>query len=201
MSELSEVSILYGQHVAEIERARDVFTTETRRFVRDLLENIRDEGAARWSTPKVQIKTRDADLETEKSVTSLLNRQKAVASVDLCFKMRVKYLVISEIMFGIEFDTSSSAFAWRIELIPEGKYQWLDEIIWAEWQKSAATLPPGAQHILKEGTVVFVSRCFGPELTSKVALDDLLSVFKFNLNLESVLVSEFAKQLLDDATQ
>lgn len=201
MSELSEVSILYGQHVAEIEKAREIFTTESRRFVRDLLESIRDDGAARWSTPKIQIKTRDADLETEKSVTSLLNRQKALASVELCFKMRVKYLVISEIAFGVEFDSSSSAFAWRIELIPEGKYPWLDEIIWTEWQKSAPTLPPGAQHIAKEGIVVFVSRSFGLDLTAKAALDDLLNVFKFSLNLESVLVAEFAKQLMDDPGQ
>ena len=37
MSELSEVTVLFGQHVVDIEKARDVFTTETRRFVGDLL--------------------------------------------------------------------------------------------------------------------------------------------------------------------
>ena len=139
MSELSEVSMLYGQHVVDIEKARDIFTTEARRFVRDLLENVRDDGTGLWTTPKVQIKTRDADLETEERVTSLLTRQRAVAIVDLCFKIKVRYVVISEIKFGIEFDAPSSSFAWRIELLPEGKYQWLDEIVWAEWQKA---LPP-----------------------------------------------------------
>lgn len=201
MSELSEVSILFGQHVVDIEKARDIFTTETRRFVRDLLENVRDDGAALWSTPKVQIKTRDADLETEERITSLLNRQRAVAIVDLCFKIKVKYVVISEIKFGIEFDPPSGSFAWRIELVPEGKYQWLDEIVWTEWQKSAPLIPPGAKHLPKEGVVVFVSRCFSPELISKVALDDLLGVFKFGLNIEPVLVSEFAKQLVEDIVQ
>lgn len=76
MSESSEVSKLFGQHVADIERARDIFTTETRRFVEDLLESVKDEGAGgAWSTPKVQVKTKDASLETEEKVTGFISRQ------------------------------------------------------------------------------------------------------------------------------
>lgn len=69
MNELSEVSILFGQHVSDIERARDIFTVETRRFVGDLLESVRDEGSGPWSTPKVQVKIKDASLETEEKIT------------------------------------------------------------------------------------------------------------------------------------
>lgn len=198
MSELSEVSILYGQHVVDVEKAREIFTTETRRFVRDLLASVTD---VEWSSPKVQIRTRDTDLETEERVTSLLTRQKAVAIVDLCFKIKVRYVAISEIKFGVEFDPTGGSFAWRIELAPEGKYQWLDEIVWAEWQKSSPVLPPGAKHLPKEGVVVFVSRRFGPELTSKAGFDDLQGVFNFGLTLEPILVTEFEKLLTVDGGQ
>src|SRR5258706_2901353 len=102
MSELSEVSILFGQHVANIEKARDIFTAETRRFVSDLLENISDERSGPWNSPKVQVKTKDAALENEEKITGFLSRQFAVASLPLCFKMRVKYMPIAEINFGIE---------------------------------------------------------------------------------------------------
>ena len=63
MSELSEVSFLFGQHVWDIEKARGIFTNETRRFVGDLLESIRDDESGPWSRPKVQVKAKDASLE------------------------------------------------------------------------------------------------------------------------------------------
>ena len=190
MSELSEVSILFGQHVVDIEKARDIFTTETRRFVEDLLESLKDE---EWKTPKVQVKTKEARLEREEKITGFIINQYARASVDLCFKINVKYVVIAEIQFGVEFDTAAGSFAWRVGLIPASRYQWLDEIVWIEWQKSKPTSPPGAKHLAKEGAVVFVSRPFGPDLTSKVALEDVEGVFKFAQAAEPVLVSEFAK--------
>jgi len=121
------------------------------------------------------------------------SRQKALANVDLCFKIKVRYLAVAEIQFGVDFDPAAASFVWRIELVPADKYQWLDEIVWAEWQKPTPTLPPGAKHLPKEGAVVFVSRPFGPDLTSKMALEDVEGVFKFAQAAEPVLVSEFAK--------
>lgn len=199
MSELSEVSILFGQHVSDIEKARDIFTAETRRFVGDLLEAVGDKGAGPWRTPKVQVKTEDASLETEERVTGFLRNQKALASLDLCFKIRVKFVAIAEINFGVEFDSPAGPFVWRVKLVPESRYQWLDEVIWTEWQKSKPTLPPGAKHLAKEGAVVFVSRPFGPDLTFKVTLEDVVSVLKFAQAAEPVLVSKFAEQLEDES--
>lgn len=198
MIELSEVSILFGQHVSDIEKARDIFTAETRRFVDDLLESVRDEGSGPWSTPKVQVKTKDASLETEEKITGFVSKQYARTSVDLCFKIKVKYVVIAEIQFGVEFDAAARSFAWRVALVPESKYQWLDEVVWTEWQKAKPTLPPGAKHQAKEGAVVFVSRRFGPDLTFKAAWEDVAGVLRFALSAEPVLVSEFAKQLEDE---
>jgi|GEM_PF-2401226 len=200
MSELSEVSKLFGQHVADIEKARDIFTIETRRFVEDLLESVKDEGAGPCSTPKVQVKTKDASLEKEEKVTGFISRQYARASLDLCFKIKVKYVIIAEINFGVEFDAAADSFAWRVELVPESKYEWLDEVMWTEWQKLTPTLPPGAKHLAKEGAVVFVSRPFGPDLTFKVALEDMEGILKFALAAEPVLTSEFAKLVEPDAS-
>ena len=159
---------------------------------------MKDESAGPWTTPKVQIKTRDASLETEERVTGFLSRQKALANVDLCFKIKVRYLAVAEIQFGVDFDPAAASFVWRIELVPADKYQWLDEIVWAEWQKPTPTLPPGAKHLPKEGAVVLVSRCFGPDLTFKAASEDIDGVFRFLLRIESVLASEFAKQLVEE---
>ena len=197
MSELSEVSILFGQHVSDIEKARDIFTAETRRFVSDLLESVKDE---EWSSPKVKIGTENAALETEEKLTGFISRQYARTSLDLRFKIKVRYVVIAEVQFGVEFDAAAGSFTWRVGLVPESKYQWLDEVVWTEWQKSKSTLPPGAKHQAKEGAVVFVSRCFGPELTFKVALEDVVSVLKFAQAAEPVLVSEFAKQSEDEGS-
>lgn len=195
MSELSEVSILFGQHVVDIEKARNIFTTETRRFVEDLIEFVQQgEEAKAWSKPKVQIKTEDASLENEEKVTGIIKRQYARTTVPLCFKIRVKYVVIAEIQFGVEFDEAADSFAWLVKLVPESRYQWLDEVLWTEWQKSKATLPPGAKHLAKEGAVVFVSRRFGPDLTFKVASEDVVSVLNFSLAAEPVLGPEFAKE-------
>jgi hypothetical protein len=198
MSELSEVSILFGQHVSDIERARDIFTAETRRFVGDLLDALGHDRSGPWSAPKVQVKTKDADLEKEEKITGFLSRQYALASLPLCFKIKVKYVAIAEINFGVEFDSPTGSFAWRVRLVPASRYQWLDELVWTEWQKLKPTLPPGAKHEAKEGAVVFVSRRFGPDLTFKLALEDIGDVLRFALAAEPVLVSEFAKQLVDE---
>ena len=95
---------------------------------------------------------------------------------------------------------AADSFAWRVELVPESKYEWLDEVMWTEWQKSTPTLPPGAKHLAKEGAVVFVSRPFGPDLTFKVALEDMEGILKFALAAEPVLTSEFAKLVEPDAS-
>jgi hypothetical protein len=199
MSELSEVSILFGQHVSDIERARDIFTAETRRFVSDLLENINDERSGPWSSPKLQIKTKDGELENEEKITGFLSRQFAMATLPLCFKMRVKYMPIAEIHFGIEFEASSGSFNWRVRLIPSSRHQWLDEVIWGEWQKTRDTLPSGAKHEAKEGIVVFISRRFAADLNFKSALEDIQNVLKFIMASEAILVTEFGKQLVEDS--
>lgn len=199
MIELSEVSILFGQHVSDIEKARDIFTAEIRRFVGDLLGALGSERENTWNSPKVQVKIKDADLENEGKSTSFLSRQYAVASLPLCFKIKVKYMAIAEINFGVEFESETASFAWRIKLVPASRHQWLDELIWTEWQKAKPSPPPGAKHDPKEGVVVFVSRSFGTDLTFKLALDDVSEVLKFVVASEPVLVSQFAKQLLDEA--
>src|SRR5262245_52993452 len=191
MSELSEVSILFGQHVSDIERARDIFTAETRRFVGDLLEALGDERAGPWMSPKIQIKTKDVDLENEEKITGFLSRQYALASLPLCFKMKVKYMPIAEISFGVEFEPGTGSFTWHVRLTPSSRHQWLDELMWAEWQRFKPTLPPGAKHQAKEGAVVFLSRRFGADLTFKSALEDISEVLKFVVASESVLLTEF----------
>jgi hypothetical protein len=199
MSELSDVSILFGQHVLDIERARDIFTAETRRFIGDLLSAIENDRTGSWSSPKIQIKTKDAELENEGKSTGFLSRQYVIATLPLCFKIRVKYMAIAEINFGVEFDVATGSFAWRVKLVPSSRYQWLDEVVWTEWQKAKTSLPPGASHEPKEGVVVFMSRCFGPDLTFKLASEDITDVLGFLVGAEPALVSQFAKQLVDEA--
>ena len=198
MSEMSEVSIVFGQNVALIEKARDIFTNETRKFIDDILDHVKDEDLGPLSAPRVKIKTTAATLETEGKLTGNISSQYAVARLDLCFKFRTKFLEIAELRFGIEFDGTTDCFSWQVGLVPASRYQWLDEVLWAEWQRSRQTLPVGAKHEAKEGAVVFVARPFGPELTNKVACGDVEEVLKFALAAELILVSEFAKQSPDE---
>ena len=136
--------------------------------------------------------------KTEEKITAFVSRQYARTSLDLCFKINVKYVIVAEIQFGVEFDAAARSFVWRVGLVPGSKYQWLDEVMWTEWQKAKPALPPGAEHQAKEGAVVFVSRRFGPDLTFEAALEDVAGVLRFALAAEPLLVTEFTKQSDDE---
>ncbi len=113
MSTLSEVSVLIGQRAGDLEKAREIFTTESRAFVTGILGSIRRLRSEPWMTPRVRIDL-PKDIDTETRSNGNLSGQFAVARCDLRFKRGTNYQVIGEIRLGIEYDDPTDSFTWQI---------------------------------------------------------------------------------------
>ena len=179
MSALSEVSILIGQRAGDLEKAREIFTAETRAFVSGILAGIRRARSDPWTTSRVRIDI-PREIETEAKATGYVSSQFAIARNDLRFKKETKYLVVAEVRFGIEFDETSSAFAWQVTLVPAARYQRIDDLLWHQWRSTQGdALPPGSIHQGRANTIRFVSRPVGPDLTAEIAFNDVKTVLEF----------------------
>lgn len=186
MSGLSDVSILIGQSAADIEMAREVFTTETRRFVEGILEAIRRARSEPWTTARVRIDL-PREVETESKMSAYISSQFAFARADLRFKKGTKFVVIAEVPFGIAFDEELQVFSWQIRLVPAARYPRLDDALWRLWRANTASPPPGHRHEDKANTLRFASRELAKEFTSEVAFNDLKGILEFLLSADTVL--------------
>ena len=179
MSGLSEVSLLFGQRAGDLEKAREIFTAETRSFVSGILAGIQRARSEPWMTPRVRVDI-PREIETE-SKTGYLSSQYAIARASLRFKRGTNFMVIADIRFGIEFDQASDAFAWQVAVVPASRYQRLDDMLWRQWRASlgGGSLPTGSVHQDKANTVRFVLREVGADLNPEAAFNDVKQVLEF----------------------
>jgi hypothetical protein len=176
---LSDVSLLIGQNAADLELARDVFTTETRRFVEGVLESIRKARSDPWTSGRVRVDL-PREIETESKVAAYFSNQYALARADLRFKKGTKFVVVAEIPFGFTFDQAANAFAWQVSVVPAARYARLDDAIWRAWRGTGCSLP-GAIHQERANTVRFVSRPVTKDVTLELVFADLKTVLEFLL--------------------
>jgi len=186
MSGLSEVSVLIGQRAGDLEKAREIFTAETRAFVTGILAGVRRVRSDPWTTPRVRIDV-PREIETEAKATGSMSSQFAIARANLRFKKGTNFMIVAEVRFGIEFDEPTDAFTWQVTLVPAARYQRIDDLVWQRWRTSNTdALPPGSVPD-KSNTVRFVSRPMDAELTAESAFNDVKCVLEFVLGVDSAL--------------
>jgi hypothetical protein len=198
MSGLSEVSVLISQSAADIEMAREVFTTETRRFVESILEAIRRARSDPWTSGRVRVDL-PREIETEPKAAAYMSSQFAFARVELKFKKQTRFVVIAGVPFGFDFDDAAGAFRWRISLVPAARYPSLDNAVWRYWRANAPQPGlPGASHQEKANTIQFVSRPITKEVTPEIAFSDVKTVLEFLLAADMVLAESVGLDLTPD---
>lgn len=185
MSTLSDVSLLIAENAAHLELAREVFTTETRRFVESALEGVRRARSDPWTSGRLRVDLPD-EITTESKAVAYLQSQFALARPYLRFKKGTKFVVVAEVPFGIAFDESANAFAWQMSLVPAARYTRLDDVVWRAWQSAGISLP-NAKHQERANTVRFVSRAVSKELSLETLFGDVKSVLEFLLGLAEPL--------------
>ena len=181
MSAFSEVSILIGQRAGDLEKAQDVFITETRGFVNNVLTAVRRARSEPWILKRVRIDLPD---ETEsEGKTGVPPSQ--FARPELKFRKAMKFSKVADVRFGIEYEESLGTFMWQIVLVPDGKYRQMDDLIWNHWQSQVGeSLPLGSVHQVKLNLIRFVQRPISDELTWDVAFSDVKQV------LETLLLTD-----------
>lgn len=185
MSALSEVSVLIGQRARDIEKAREIFTAETRAFVGGILAGVRRVRSDPWTTARVRLDL-PRDIETEAKASSDFSSQFAIARVTLRFKKGTNFRQVADVRFGVEFEEGSDVFAWQVTLVPAASYNRIDDVVWHQW-RTQQSMPPGAKHQDKANTVRFLSRPISPELTAETAFNDVKSVLEFLMTAENAL--------------
>lgn len=198
MSGLSEVSILIGQSAADIEMAREVFTTETRRFVEGILEAARRARSDPWVSGRVRVDL-PREIETESKAAAYFSSQFALARAELQFRRRTRFVVVAEVPFGISFDEGANTFSWQIGLVPAARYVRLDDYIWRHW-RATITQPelPGTVHQEKANTIRFVARPVAKDLTSAAAFADVKTVLEFLLSADAALAESVGVDLMSE---
>ena len=186
MSALSEVSVLIGQRARDIEKAREIFTAETRAFVGGILAGVRRVRSEPWTTARVRLDL-PRDIETEAKASSDFSSQFAIARIAVRFKKGTNFRQIADVRFGVEFDESSDIFAWQVTLVPAASYNRVDDVVWHQWRTQQNGVPPGAKHQDKANTVRFLSRPISPELTAAAAFKDVTTVLEFLMTAEGAL--------------
>lgn len=185
MSGLSEVSVLIGQRAADLEKAREVFTSEIRGFVTGILTGVKRTRSDPWTATRIRLDI-PREIDNEAKASSDLRSHFAAGRVNLRFKKGVTFQVVGEVRFGIEFDEAADVFTWQVTLVPSARYQRIDDLVWAQWRdKIGENLPPGSIHHDKTNTVRFVSRAVTAELTSEVAFNDVKNVLEFVMTAET----------------
>lgn len=186
MSSLSEVSCVFGQRVAELERAHEIFTQEIRRFSGDVLARLRQRHPETWFSPRIRLDCPSEVLSESKPIGALRG-QFAQLAVGVRFKKGALYQAVADLTSGIELVDSGStrAFAFVIKLVPFSRYHQLDDAIWHEWTRQhAAALPPGASHLDRANVVHFLVRPLQASLNVEQAADDTRRVLDFLLGCD-----------------
>lgn len=187
MSTLSEVSILIGQRAGDLEKAREIFTAETRAFASGVLAGIRRVRSEPWASSRVRIDL-PREIETEAKASGYLSNQFAIGRANLRFKKGTNFQIVADIRFGIELDEATDVFAWQVTLVPAARYQRIDDLLWQQWRGSALSHSlPGSIHHDKANTIRFVLRNVGNELSAEEAFNDVKNVLEFIVSAESAL--------------
>ena len=187
MSALSEVTLLIGQRAGDLEKARDIFTSDTRNYVTSILSALQRARSEPWVQARVRIDLpREIDYEAKSG--GPLSSQYAVGGCDLRFKRGMKFTVVARINFGVEFDDPLGAFAWQVTLIPEARFHRIDDGLWNLCRAAAGQMPlPGAAHQPKSNTVRFVQRSLDKDVTAELAFADVKQVLDAVLSADAVL--------------
>jgi hypothetical protein len=180
MSVLSDVSLLIAERAGDLEKAREIFTAETRSFVKGVLAGIRRARSDPWTMPRVRVDL-PRDIETESKATASIRDQYALARVSLRFKKGTNYQVVADVNFGIGFDEPTDRFVWQVYLVPAARYQRMDDLVWQHLRTLETPIKslPGAAHQDRANQVRFVSRALGPETSAEVAFNDAKAVLEF----------------------
>ena len=194
MSGLSEVSVLIAQRARDIEKAREIFTAESRAFVSGILGGVRRVRTDPWTTSRVRVDL-PREIDYESKTSSEFSNQFALARVALRFKKGTQFRQIADVNVGIEYDEEAGAFAWQITLVPAASYNRVDDVVWHQWKGQSAGNSPGARHFDKANTVRFLSRRVAAELTGEVAFNDTKTVLEFLMTTEAALAEAIG---LDD---
>lgn len=187
MSALSEVTLLISQRAGDLEKGRDIFTSDTRNYVTSVLSALHRARSEPWVQARVRIDLpREIDYEAKSG--GPLSSQYAVGGCDLRFKRGMKFTVVARINFGIEFDEQLAAFAWQVTLIPEARFHRIDEGLWNLWRESVGqTQLPGTVHQTKANTVRFVQRSLDKDVTAELAFSDVKQVLEAVLSADAAL--------------
>lgn len=187
MSALSEITLLIGQRAGDLEKAKEIFTSDTRNFVTNILAALRRARSEPWVQARVRIDL-PREIDTEGKSGVLLSSQFALARCDLRFKRGTNFRVIAETKFGIEFEEPSDTFVWQVMLVPEARYQRIDDILWNHWRTTVGvSVPPGSLHQAKANLVRFVQRPITQELSPDVAFNDAKQVLEVLLSADAPL--------------
>jgi len=187
MSGLSDVALLICERAGDLEKARDIFTSDTRNYVTNILSALRRARSEPWVQARVRIDL-PREIEYEAKSGGPLSSQYAVAGCDLRFKRGVKFTVVARINFGVEFDEHLGAFAWQVTLNPEARFHRMDDGVWNLWQAQVGQAQlPGAAHQTKANTIRFVQRPLNKDVTAELAYSDVKQVLEAVLATDSVL--------------
>jgi hypothetical protein len=185
MSGLSDVTILIGRHARDLERAQDVFRTEIGGFLINILAALRRARSEPWAQARVRIDV-PRDVETENQAAGMPPSHFARAF--LRFKKGTNFQRVAEVRFGVEFEESLGSFTWQIYLVPDARYQRMDDHLWNHWRAAAGqSPPPGSVHQAKSNTVRFVQRPIDKELTGDIAFNDVKLVLEALLSTDGPL--------------
>jgi hypothetical protein len=186
MSALSEVSLLIGQRAGDLEKAWDVFTAETRGYVTGILGAIQRARAEPWETGRIRVDL-PREIDTEPKSTPYLSGRYAIARTSLRFKRGVKFMVVADVKFGIEYDDTSNVFFWQIVLTPASKYNRMDDYIWQLWRSAPREGMVESVHQDKTNTVRFVRRPLDMQLTPEAAFRDVKTTLEFLLQADGAI--------------
>ncbi len=91
MSALSEVTLLIGQRAGDLEKARDIFTSDTRNYVTNILSALQRARSEPWVQARVRIDL-PREIDYEAKAGAPLSSQYAVGGCDLRFKRGMKFI-------------------------------------------------------------------------------------------------------------
>lgn len=111
--------ILIGQRAADLEKAQDVFITDTPGCVSNVLAAIRRARSEPWALARVRI---DLPCETE-SEGKAGAPPSQFARPELRFRKGTNFSKVADVRFGIEYEESLGKFMWQIVLVPDGRYR------------------------------------------------------------------------------
>jgi hypothetical protein len=198
MSALSEISLLIGERAGDLEKGREIFTTETRNFVGDVLAGMRRMRSEPWTQGRVRVDL-PREIDTEAKAGGYLSGQFAFSRCSVKFKRGVNFREIGEARFGVEYDETLGSFIWQVMLIPAARFQRIDDHVWNQYRTAGVSSPlPRAEHLARSNQVRFVQRPLDKDLSAEIAFNDAKQVLEFLLSTDTALAEAVGLDPVDD---